>query len=131
MHLVRRRESEQTFCYVGTKLACMIPGACQPDRTRMSGGRVTDHQLSINSVHGVYGGTPSLVLITSACQLDFTWKLRLCSLRRCVSLFFSSSPVRRLAARSHRLMTTTIQRIMKFCVTKDSRETSCECLAGS
>lgn len=56
LHLVCRRESEQTFCYVSTKLACMIPGACQPDRTRMSGGRVTDHRLSINSVHGVHGG---------------------------------------------------------------------------
>lgn len=56
VHLVCRRESEQTFCYVSTKLACTIPGACQPNRTRMSGGRVTDHQLSINSVHGVHGG---------------------------------------------------------------------------
>jgi len=56
VHLVCRRESDQTFCYVSTKLACTIPGACQPNRTRMSGGRVTDHQLSINSVHGVHGG---------------------------------------------------------------------------
>lgn len=47
-----RRRGGQTFCYVSTKLACMIPGACQSDQTRMSGGRVTDHQLSINSVHG-------------------------------------------------------------------------------
>ena len=54
----------------------MIPGACQPDRTRMSGGHVTDHRLSINPVHGVHGG-PRLISITSAYGLDFTCKLRL------------------------------------------------------
>ena len=61
---------------MSTKLACMIPGACQLDRTRMSGGHVTDHRLSINPVHGVHGG-PRLISITSAYGLDFTCKLRL------------------------------------------------------
>lgn len=42
----------------------------------MSGGHVTDHQLSINPVHGVHGG-PRLISITSAYGLDFTCKLRL------------------------------------------------------
>lgn len=54
----------------------MIPGACQPDRTRMSGGHVMDHRLSINPVHGVHGGL-RLISITSAYGLDFTCKLRL------------------------------------------------------
>lgn len=114
---------------MSTKLTCMIPGACQPDRTRMSGGRVTDHQLSINSVHGVHGG-PCLVLITSACRLDFTWKLRLCSLRRCRSFSVSllSLSLIHIHLPFHRLARCrlAIRRITKFRATKDSRGASCE-----
>jgi len=72
-------------------------------------------------------GSPSLILITSACPLNFTWKLRLCSLRHCLSFSFSlclSRPPGLVTRR--RLTTMAMRRIMKFCVTKDSRETSWE-----